>query len=175
MRKIFTSLAAAGVLVAGAFVAVTLVGSAALAQETEDTSVVTRHGNLLADALAELVDEDVLSQDQADAVQDRIELKVEEHREQFGEFDRPRGHRGPGDFGLKHLFIGPDLLDDGVLDADELATLPEDHPLFDPEGPIAEYLDDGELTLEELKSAFENGEFLGRGFSGFGKFDLKFA
>jgi hypothetical protein len=38
-----------------------------------------------------------------------------------------------------------------VIDADELAGLPEDSPIFDADGPFAPYLVDGELTEEELE------------------------
>jgi hypothetical protein len=37
-----------------------------------------------------------------------------------------------------------------VIDADELAQLPEGSPLTDPEGPAAPYLEDGQITQEEL-------------------------
>jgi hypothetical protein len=43
-----------------------------------------------------------------------------------------------------------EMLEDGVIDAAELAELPEGHPLADPDGPAADYLDDGELTADEL-------------------------
>ncbi len=56
---------------------------------------------------------------------------------------RPRGFRRGARIGA--------LLDDGVIDADELAELPEGHPLTDPDGPAADYLDDGQLTVEELR------------------------
>lgn len=165
MRKILTSLAAAAVLVAGAFIAASVVGSSAFAQESGDEApTVTRHASLLADALGELIDEDVISQEQADAVQERVELKAEERREEFGEMRPGRGRRGSGGF------LGSDVFEDGVLDADELAELPDDHPFLDPEGPFAAYLDDGQLTHEELHEALENGDFgfRGRGFRGHG-------
>ena len=43
-----------------------------------------------------------------------------------------------------------EMLEDGVIDATELAELPEGHPLADPQGPAADYLDDGQLTEDEL-------------------------
>jgi hypothetical protein len=172
MRKILTSLAAAAVLVAGAFVAASVVGSSALAQETGDEApTVTRHAGLLADALGELVDEDVISQAQADAVQGRVELKAEERREEFGEMRPGHGRRGPGGFEKGPMLFGSDAFEDGVLDADELAELPDDHPFLDPEGPFAGFLEDGQLTLDELREALESGEFglRSRGFRGFGE------
>jgi hypothetical protein len=47
------------------------------------------------------------------------------------------------------------LLEDGVIDATELAELPDDHPLKDPDGPAADFLADGELTEDELKQLGE--------------------
>jgi hypothetical protein len=44
-----------------------------------------------------------------------------------------------------------DLLEGGVIDADEISQLPEDSPILDPEGPFAPYLEDGELSTDELE------------------------
>ncbi|MFB3099394.1 MAG: hypothetical protein ACE1ZX_05090, partial [Acidimicrobiia bacterium] len=44
---------------------------------------------------------------------------------------------------------------DGVIDAAEIAALPDDHPLKDPNGPAAEYLDDGQLTADEMSQLRE--------------------
>jgi hypothetical protein len=38
-----------------------------------------------------------------------------------------------------------------VIDSDEIAELPDDHPLKDPNGPAAKYLGDDQLTKEELQ------------------------
>lgn len=172
MRKILTSLAAAGVLVAGALVAVAIVDSSVSAQEGEtDTPTVVRHTELLADALGELVDEGVISQAQADAVRERVQTKAEAHRQEMAERLGELPHFGRRGHGFHFEgFVDPDVFDDGVLDADELAELSEDHPLRDPEGPFAEFLDDGELTLEELREAHGATRF--RGFGEFDRFRM---
>lgn len=46
-----------------------------------------------------------------------------------------------------------EFLDDGVIDSGELAQLPEDSLLRDPEGPVATALGDGQLTETELREA----------------------
>ncbi|HVR78236.1 MAG TPA: ABC transporter permease subunit [Acidimicrobiia bacterium] len=46
-----------------------------------------------------------------------------------------------------------EFLDDDVIDSGELAQLPEDSVLRDPEGPAAEALGDGQLTEAELREA----------------------
>lgn len=49
--------------------------------------------------------------------------------------------------------LGTGFLDDGVIDSGELAQLPEDSQLTDPEGPVAQALADGQLTETELREA----------------------
>ena len=44
-------------------------------------------------------------------------------------------------------------LDGGVLTPNDLDQLPEDSVLRDPEGPVSELIDDGELTVAELRDA----------------------
>ncbi len=63
----------------------------------------------------------------------------------------------PGRFerGFRRGFRLGGLLEDGVIDAAEIAALPDDHPLKDPNGPAAEYLDDGQLTADELSQLRE--------------------
>ena len=145
MKKVLAAIAAAGVLVAGAFTASVVAGSdTATAQTEEESTEVTPRGpgSLLSEVLDELVAEGTIDQDTADEIAAAIEAKVEEKRAS-GEFG-PRGHRhgrGGGEF--------RGLLDDGVISEEELAALPDDHPLNDPEGPAADYLDGG-LTEEEL-------------------------
>lgn len=171
VRKIVTSLVAVAALVAGVLVAVAIVDSSAEAQESEgEAPTVIRHSDLLADALSELVDEGVINESQADAVRERVTQKREERRQERAErFDAFRdGHRGHG---FRFPFLHPDLLDDGVLDADELADLMESNPLFAEDGPLADLLEDGELSLEELKDRIRSFEFefRGPGFRGFGE------
>lgn len=174
MKKVLAALAASGVLVAGGFATAAISSpSPATAQEsTEDSTTETverpERGAILQEVMDQLVADDVIDEDQAEAIIAALEAKRDELREQFGERRGFRGHHRGG-LGIR------DLLDDGVIDADELAALPEGHPLTDPEGPFAEYLDDGELTLEELETV--HGELreqrsFGRGFGqGFGATD----
>jgi len=181
MKKILTALAAAGVLVAGGFTTAAISSpSAAVAQEaaeqTEDTTTddVVRpdRGAILDEVLDELVADDVIDADQAAEIKAALEAKRDELHEQFGD----RGPRGRGFRGGDRLGLSG-FLDDGVIDADELAQLPEGHPLTDPEGPAAAYLEDGQLTQEELQEmhdefapshGFGRRGFDGRGFGGRG-------
>ena len=158
MRKILAALAASGVLVAGAFTAVTITDSGtAFAQEATDESsteapVRPHKGEIMDEVLSDLVAGDVISQDQADQIKAAFEAKAEELREQFGDRDK---RRGPGfRDGFRRGFNFGGLLEDGVIDADELAELGPDHPLNDPDGPAADYLEGG-LTTEELREIGE--------------------
>ncbi len=158
MRRVMTALLAAALLVGGG-AAFALVASqdAAVAQEEPSTETdepdvdVERpdRSDVFGDVLGDLVDEGVITQEQADSITDAFEERLvelrarfEEHRDEFRSRGRGFFHRG--------FHLGA-LLEDGVIDADELAELGEDHPLNDPDGPAAEYLDDGQLTQEELE------------------------
>lgn len=162
MKKVLAALAASGVLVAGGFTAAAVsTPTSAQAQDQDETATVDRpdKGAALDEVFAELVVDGVISQEQADAVRAALEAKRDELREQFGD-RRDRGHRAE----LRAL------LEDGVIDSDELAGLPEGHPLTDPDGPFAGALEDGQITIEELEEL--RGEFRSprRGFArgGFG-------
>ena len=158
MKRFLAALAAAGVLVAGGFVAAAVsTPSVASAQESTeeapagDDGTVERpdKGAILDEVFDQLVADGVISQDQADQVRAALEAKRDELREQFGDRMNRRDHRNR---------IGGFLrgaLEDGVVDADELAQLPEGHPLNDPDGPFAEYLEDGQLTEDELEQIKE--------------------
>ncbi len=152
MRKIITALAAAAVLVVGAFTAATLSnpGTATAQDATDEAPSVDgpeRHkrGDLMAEVLDTLVADGVISSDQADAIATAFQEKAAELREERGD----RAHRGRRDFRRGFRLRG--LLEDGVIDADELAELGEDHPLNDPDGPAAGYLEDGQITIDELR------------------------
>jgi hypothetical protein len=158
MKKIFVSIAAAGVLVAGAFAASTIVDGPALAQVTETSQAderpdFPRPGEILDEVLADLVADGTLDQGEADAVQSALEAKHEEVRAQVEEWRE----ENPGRFerGFKRGFAMGGLLEDGVIDASELSELPDDHPFNDPDGPAAEFLADGQLTEDELQQIRE--------------------
>ena len=153
MRKIVASLIAGGLLVGAAFVTTAIVGGAASAEE-DDTGttpdppkVLARAGHVLDEVLDDLVADGTLSEDQAQAVKDALAAKVRELAQ-----DRPPITRHPFRFGLR---LGA-LLDDGGISADELADLPDGHWLKDPDGPAAPYLDDGQITIEEVRSLIQD-------------------
>jgi hypothetical protein len=149
MKKIFVSIAAAGVLVAGAFAASTIVDGQAIAQTVDEPTVerpdIPKPEEILDEVLADLVANDTLDQSEADAVRAALEAKHEEVRAQLDEL-RPED---PGR--AERAAAMDEMLEDGVLDADELAELPDDHPFNDPDGPAAEFLSDGELSADELQ------------------------
>ena len=157
MKKIFVSIAAAGVLVAGAFAASTVVGGQAIAQTDEAPAVerpdIPKPGDILDEVLSDLVADDTLDQSQADAVKNALEVRHEEARTQLEEWREDN----PGRFerGFRRGFAMGGMLEDGVIDRDELAELPDDHPFKDPDGPAAEFLDDGELSVDELRELGE--------------------
>lgn len=158
MKRFLAALAAAGVLVAGAFVAGAVSNTnAATAQEsteapTQDEATTDRPepGAILDEVFADLVADGVITADQAEQVKEALEAKRAELREQFGDRLKRRDQR----HATRGFIRG--ALEDGVIDADELAQLPEGHPLNDPDGPFAEYLDDGQLTEEELDQIKED-------------------
>jgi hypothetical protein len=104
--------------------------------------------DVLGEVLDQLVTDNVITQDQADQIRASFAAKREELRAEFGaqRGDGATDRRGFRGFG--HTL--DEFLADGVIDADELAQLPEGNPLTDPDGPAAQYLEDGEITQEEL-------------------------
>lgn len=122
-------------------------------------------GRVLSEVLDDLVADGVITQDQADQILEELTSRLEELRLEMrgdGQGSRGFGRHGfqlPGRFGA--------FLDDGVIDSDELAQLGEAHPLNDPEGPAAPYLEDGQITQEELEELMaELAPFGRRGHSG---------
>ena len=147
MKHIVIAGVAALVLVAGVSVANVLVSPAADAQEQDATRPdaaspdgEARRG-ILGDVLDRLVADGTLSQAQADAVREAVREEAADRKplRRAARRGAERGYR-----------MGR-LLADDVLDADELAMLRDDHPLRDPNGLAAPYLDDGQLTIDELK------------------------
>jgi hypothetical protein len=150
MKKVIAATAAAGILVAGAFVASTVTTNPADAQ-TQDTTTETDarparpdHGDIFDEIIDGLVEDGTIDAGQADAIKEAFEAKRDEIVEEFG--------LRPGRGGSFHRGALRGLLADGVITQDEIDALPEDHPLRTGESPLSELLeDDGEITLDELK------------------------
>lgn len=130
----------------------------------QDRATRPERGFLLDDVLTDLVADGVITQEQADEIAAAMTARLEELR---SELQERRGEFGfLGRHGLDFHGRFGDFLDDGVLDADELAQLPENHPLNDPEGPAAPYLEDGQLTQDELDELKAEVFPQGRGLRG---------
>ncbi len=149
MRRIITAAAAAGLLVAGAFVATTITSDSASAQvieaqvdETQTDTERPERGAHVVEVLDTLVADGTLTQAQADAVQEALAAKAEELR---AEREERRAERQAA------REVVREMLEDGVIDAGELAELGDDHPFNDPDGRFAEAAADGQITEEELK------------------------
>jgi hypothetical protein len=157
MKKTLTALLAALVLVAGAFITTTIAGGAATAQTTENVSTdqerpdFPKRGEMLDEVLADLVTDDVINQGQADKIAAVLKAKAEEVRAEMQQWREENPGSGRFGRGFKRGFHLGGLLEDGVIDSDEIAELPDDHPLKDPNGPAAKYLDDDQLTMDELQ------------------------
>lgn len=153
MRKIIAALAAGSLLVGAVFVATVVSGGAATAQEVERSAETAerppRRGELLQSVLDDLVTQLTITDAQASAIIEAVEATVEELREEYPEAGN-RFRRS-----VRRGFIRG-LLEDGVISAEELAELPDDNPLTDPEGPAAPYLGDGQITTEEWQQLKED-------------------
>lgn len=155
-KKIVATLTTAG-LVAGVGTTAAIVSSPglALAQEEGVEAPQNPGENLRRGGLfGTLIEDGVLDDGEVVAVQAALQALRDLAREEHGfTGDRPGPRRG-----ARAGFALHGLLADGVIDADEIAGLPEDSRILDPEGPFAPYLEDGELSavdLEELKAARE--------------------
>jgi polyhydroxyalkanoate synthesis regulator phasin len=152
-----TAVVAALVLIAGASTAVAIAGGAANAQ-TDDESTqqrpdFPRRGEILDEVLSQLVADGVITQAQADAVAEAMKAKAEEVHAQMRQWRED--HPGRFERGFRHGVRLGALLDDGVIDEEELAEVPDDHWLKDADGPAAKYLEDGQVTAEELRQLHE--------------------
>ncbi|MEE8405710.1 MAG: hypothetical protein V3S32_01020 [Acidimicrobiia bacterium] len=141
-NKIITALVA-GALLVGAGFATSLIsapGTASAQEETADT-VEERRGpfhrgfEFLSGVLDDLVGEETINQEDADAVLKAVEEKAEELR---------ADHKA-----MRELIKG--FLEDGVITEEEAAQLPDDHGIFNER--LDEAWEDGELTSEELRQA----------------------
>jgi hypothetical protein len=92
------------------------------------------------------VEDGTLDRAQADAVVSALEAKREELAEERGDRRLRASHR-------RGFVRG--LLLDGVITADEIAELPDDNPLKDPDGPLADALADGQITQDEWDAFVE--------------------
>lgn len=138
--KVIAAAVAGGLLVGAAFVtsAVSAPGIASAQEDAAESAERGRHGmDVLSEVLSDLVDDETISQEQADAILSAVGTKAEELKAQR-EANR-------------ELIEG--FLEDDVITASELAQLPDDHPFNDPEGPFAEAVADGELTRDEIREA----------------------
>jgi hypothetical protein len=153
MKKIIISMAAAGVLVVGAFAASTITSSSVSAQSDEppiETEEVRRPhpGAVLDQVLADLVEEGTLDTEEAAAVKDGVAAKWEEIKEKYGDRRDRREHR-------REMREQIQLwLEDGVITEDEIAELPFDLPRSE-DGPLAEALEDGKITQAEWDAFIE--------------------
>ncbi|MFQ5524015.1 MAG: hypothetical protein ACE5F5_10600 [Acidimicrobiia bacterium] len=157
MRKVLAASVAGAILVGAGFVTAAVAGPGTAFAEENGTAQVEEGGfipralGFLGGVLDGLVDDGTLSEDQAQAVLDAVEAKMETvkaEREAVREMIK-------------------EFLEDGVITEDEAAQLPEDHFL------LSERFDeawmDGELTIEEIRElmphprrrAFKNGARLG--------------
>ena len=154
MKTLIVSIAAAGVLVAGAFIASSVTTSPVEAQTPDTTTQQPDRpdrGEVFDEVIAELVAEGTIDTAQAEAIKEAFQAKHDELVAEFGE--NRRGHHPFRRGALKGL------LADDVITEDEIAGLPDDHPLKTGESPLAELLeDDGQITADELETfKEENG------------------
>lgn len=141
MRKVIAVLSVAALVVVGAVAAV------AQTDETDEVTPVQDRiqdrihepGELLAEVLEGFVP-GTLTEEEVDEILAAVEAKRDELRAEREE------HRAEMEQFREQM---QSFLADGQLTEDELAQLPEDHPLLDPDGPAAPYLEGG-LTADEL-------------------------
>ena len=140
--KIITALIAGGLLVGAGFATsvISAPGTASAQEDSTDTDQ-ERKGpfhrgfEFLSGVLEDLVEENTISQDDADAVLNAVEEKAEEFRAERE--------------ATRELIKG--FLEDDVITEAEASQLPDDHPIFSER--LDEAWEDGELTLEELRQA----------------------
>lgn len=149
-NKIWAAVIAGALLVGAGFITsfVSSPGTAAAQEETDgtgDEGPFPRILGFLGEVLDDLVGDDVISQDQADAVAEAAEQKATELKEERE--------------AQRELIRG--LLEDDVITDEEASQLPDDHPLLSDR--YDEAWEDGELTRDELRPFSRHG-FFKRGF-----------
>lgn len=157
MRKRILALSAATMLILGA----ALVASAQTDETAADTDTVTRNHPLVEEVLDDLVADDVITEDQATAITEALSERWDEAREEFQA--RREEHRELAE-------QVREFLEDDVITAEELAQLPADSVFNDADGPLAEALEDGEITVDELENAGAWMRGFHRGFQRGAKF-----
>lgn len=145
-NKVLAAIVAGGIVVGAGFVAsaVSSPDTAAAQMGTEEkrpAGPFPRVLGFLEKVLNDLVGDDTITEDQADAILEAAEQKASDVREEIRE--------------SRELLEG--LLDDGVITEDEVVELPEDHFLFD--GRFDEAWEDGELSPEDLRGPHRRGPF----------------
>ncbi len=143
MRKFLAIVATTTVLAAGGIAAVGLISGSALAQDDAVTDEAAPRGFATVEAaLAELVDENVITQDQADAVAEKLRELKADHRGRIGH----RGFgRGLGASVLEALDMTPQELAEALESG---ATIAE---LADQAGVDVDALIDDALAAAELR------------------------
>jgi len=154
MKKIVVSVVAAGVLVAGTFVASMVTSPEASAQTDEAPPVAAEirrphRGAILEGVLSDLVGDGTLTQGQANAVKDALEAKRDELKEKVGDRRDRRARRHDMRVQIKKW------LEDDVISAEELSELPADLPILADDGPLADVLKDGKITQAEWDAFIE--------------------
>jgi len=136
--KILTALVAGGLLV-GAGLLTSVVSAPGAAQAQEETGSLGPGGPIprllgfIGDVLDGLVGDGTITQEQADAIADAAETKVEEVREEH----------------VALLELTRDLIEDGVVTEEEASELPDDHWFL---GDVFDQAwEDGELSVEEIR------------------------
>jgi hypothetical protein len=163
--KILAAFLAGGLLVGAGFLT-SMVSTPATAQaheESEDSveRCLPRAFGLLEEVLAGLVDDETLTEHQAEAVTAAVKAKAEElAREHRSLIERLRGRHAEKWRPFSRGFRMGSLLDDGGIDQEEYEGLPEDHPLRQLD--LDEYLADGLITPEELRQILRELWELGR-------------
>lgn len=143
-KKILAAVVAGGIVVGAAFVGSAVwTPDAAAAQEgagdERSGRPFPRVMGFLEEVLNDLVGDDTINQDQADAILEAAEQKAADVREELWE-----NHE---------LLQG--FLDDGVITEEEASELPDDHFLFDER--FDEAWEDGELSAEDLRGLHHRG------------------
>lgn len=139
MRKVLL-LPLAGLLAVAGATAVLAAPSAVTDTARQVPNAATVAGSCLADALADLVADGVITQEQSDAIVGAVDARVEERRKEMQQ--------------LRELVAR--FLEDGVVTAEELEQLPEEHLWRN----LDDFLADGQLTVEELRQL--GGPFMHR-------------